>query len=461
MNMTRLQQFPGRGFALSCACAVLALGAAAVFSAGIANVGAPVKLAMLLGSGAVGVALVLHRPILFPFVFYCCAIPFDNLLQTGGGTITKFLALGSAGTIALILTDPRRRIAPPLGIAGWALFLLWSVASLTWAEDPRFGMDTLLAVLQLFAFYLILSVLRVSFSEVRWMMIATLIGGVGGAIYGLYMSQQGHMTATDPMSQRLNIQFQGGAFINADHFAGALVFPLAIAMVGFVRLRGWKQYLSIAAFLICMTGVFVSATRGALIAALIMACYIAVVERRVVQLAVLSGIALLASLGMPNMWARFNDPSQGELGGREGIWKIGIAAFRERWFAGFGTGNFRRAYESAYLAASKAGPFVHRWSEDSHNLLVSTSAELGIVGLVFVLLGWALQFRIVANVPRATPVGAFRTAIEAATIGLFIVANTVDLMWYKYLWIVFMLAVLVRNASLHPSEGERSAIPSR
>ena len=37
-------------------------------------------------------------------------------------------------------------------------------------------------------------------------------------------------------------------------------------------------------------------------------------------------------------------------------------------------------------------------------------------------------------------------------LGLFMVAMTVDLMWYKYLWLVFMLGVFVRNAAVAERE---------
>lgn len=434
--------------ALTIAVALAGTAVAAVVLQGMANLALPVKACALLAAAAVSLALAVYRPVLFPFVAYLAAVPFDNLLQTGGGTITKFLGVTSALIVLLVLTDRRRTIAPPLAIAGWAAFLAWSVTSLMWADSPRFGLATLLQVLELFALFSIFAMLRVRQAEFRWMMLATVAGGIVCSLYGVYMYEGGHIQRTDALSERLNISFGSGSFINADHFAGALVFPAAIALVGVLRLRGWKRIAAGAAFLILLGGILVSATRGSLIAIGVMLVYLAIVERRRMLVLAITVAGLAASFAMPNIWLRFLDPDQGDLGGRAGIWRIGLAAFRAHWLAGDGTGNFRLAYGEAYLKVAQSGPFFHAWAEDSHNLLVNTGVELGIVGVVLVLAAWILQFRTVARIPRESSFGYARSAIEAGTLGLFVVAMTVDLMWYKYLWVAFTLGALARNAWL-------------
>jgi hypothetical protein len=52
------------------------------------------------------------------------------------------------------------------------------------------------------------------------------------------------------------------------------------------------------------------------------------------------------------------------------------------------------------------------------------------------------------HIARASSLGAARSAVEAGTLGLFVVAMALDVMWYKYVWIAFMIGVLVRNAAL-------------
>lgn len=432
--------------ALAAACVLACVALALALIPGIANLDLAVEAVIVAVVTAVSLALMYYRPILFPLVAFFAAVPFDNLLQTGGGTITKFLALASAGAILLVMCNRKRTMTPSIAMAGWGAFLLWSFASLIWAKDPAFGLGSLMQVVQLFLLCLILAMLRIRMADVRWMMLATLTGGVACALYGIYMFVSGHVQRTDALSSRLDISLGANSYINADHYAGALVFPLAIALVAFLRLDGWKRVIAAVSFTTLVAGILVSATRGSLVSLAIMGIYLAFVERRRLQLLVLGGIGLLTSLAMPNVWLRFVDSQQGDLGGRNGIWAIGLNAFRTHMLAGSGTGNFRLAYGEAYLMTPQKGLFTHRWAEDSHNLIVNTSVELGIIGVVLILIAWYLQFRTVSKISRDSSFGAVRSAIEAGTIGLFMVAMAVDLMWYKYLWIAFMLGVLARNA---------------
>lgn len=449
---------PQRGMraALIAAVVLSAVVVALVAGAGLANVDLPLKAA---GAGilvATAIGLTIYRPVLFPFVAFLAAVPFDTMLQTGNGTVTKYLGLASAIVALLVMVDRRRTITPPLAVAGWAAFLAWSVASLMWAEDAQFGLPLLMLVAELFVLYAALSMLRVRTSEVRWMLLTSLGGGLVCALYGMYMFVSGHVERDDALSQRLDIgsNSAGGAFINADHFGGILIFPLAIALVGVLRLRGLARVASGIAFFVLLGGLLVSAARGALVALAVMAVYLAIVERRRVLVALLAAGGLAASIALPNVWLRFFDPTQGGFGGRLGIWKIAWYPFRDHWLTGVGTGDFRLAYSEGYLHVFQTG-FFHPWQEYSHNLLVSTGVELGAVGVILVLAAWFLQFRSTARIPRAAPFGAVRSAIEAATLGLFVVSLTIDVMWYKYVWVVFILGVMARNAWL--AQGDRNA----
>ncbi len=103
--------------------------------------------------------------------------------------------------------------------------------------------------------------------------------------------------------------------------------------------------------------------------------------------------------------------------------------------------------------------------EDAHNLLVSNAVERGIIGLVLVLAAWFFQWRVGSWIGRKSSLFDARIALEAGTLGLFVNAMSLDIMFYKYTWLAFMLAVLVRNAALWevcsgtPSERRRFSLP--
>jgi len=446
LNPDRLA--PAIRLALAGAFVVAAAFAALVLYEGGSVLGLPTRAVAVLAVAAAAIALVIYRPVVLPLAAYVAVVPFDNLLQTGDGTITKFLGVAAAVTILLVMLDRRRTITPPVAVAAWGLFLVWSLASLMWAIDPIFGVGLFAQTAELFILYAMFSMLRIRSAEIVWIMLAALVGGVACSLYGIDMYVAGHVQTTDALSARLDLQFGTGSYINADHFSAALVFPLGIALVAFLRLNGIKRMGAGAAFIILLAGILVSATRGSLIAVGVMGVYLAFVERRRIQLIAIGAIGLMASAFMPNIWLRFLDPEQGGLGGRSGIWAIGLSAFRHYWLTGAGTGNFRLAYGEAYLKTPQTGEFFHPWMEFSHNLLVNTGVELGVVGLVLVLACWWIQFRVGKHIARASSLGAARSAVEAGTLGLFVVAMALDVMWYKYVWIAFMIGVLVRNAAL-------------
>jgi O-antigen ligase len=417
--------------------------------AGVTDLNAPVKGFLAIAFALAAGALIYWRPVLFPFAAYLFMVPFDNLLQTGAGTITKFLGMGSAIVVLLVLTDRRRAMTPPLAIFMWAAFLVWNVASYMWSEDPWFRTDMITQTAELFVLATIFSLLRVRFDELKILATAVVAGGTACAIYGVWLFTHGTNIAKDSaLSTRLAIKFgANGPYINADHFSAALVFPIALAMVGALHLPGWKRFLAIGALLVMLTGIYVSATRGSLVAVGAMCLYLLFTYRYRIRVLIVVGLGLLASAPFPSMWMRFFDPSQGNAGGRFPIWQIAWRAFTMHPIGGIGTGQFKIAYEEAYLSVPPS-IYSHRWMEDPHNLIASTAVELGIVGLLLILAAWWVQLRVGRCIPRSSRLFDLRIAVEAGTVGLFVNAMAVDLMFYKYLWITFMMAILVRNAWL-------------
>jgi hypothetical protein len=405
----------------------------------------PVKAAIAVIAAILALGLVYYRPIVFPFAVYLYMVPFDNLLQTGSGTITKFLGAASAGVILLVLANRRFTIGPPAVVAAWGAFVAWNIVSLIWSEDPGYRTDLLMQTLQLYVLFFIFAMLNIRRAELNALLIAVVAGGATCSAYGIWLFTHGTNIAKDSaLSHRLAISVGPGSFINADHFSAALVFPVALALVATLHFSGWRRICSGLALIVLLGGIYASATRGSLIAVAVIWLYLAICYRHRLQLAALAAVGLVATIPFPSMWLRFFDPSQGDAGGRYGIWGIALAAFKSHWLLGIGTGQFRLAYSQAYLTAA-TGSNPHRWQEDAHNLIASTSIELGIIGLLIILTAWFFQLRVGRSIPRTSSLFSWRIALEAATLGLFVDAMTVDLMFYKYLWITFMLAVLIRN----------------
>ncbi len=422
-----------------------------------ANLDALVKLPIVIVFGLTALAIMTYRPVVFPLALYLFMVPFDGLLQTGGGTLTKFLAAASMGVILLVLVDRRRWVPPPMVVALWALFLCWNVASFMWSEDPWFRVVFLTATAQLFALFAICSVVRVRWGEVKALLFAVLGGGVACAGYGIYLFQKGSIQS-NTASQRLDVALSNTQSINADHFSAALIFPIAIAIVAALELRGWRKIVAAACALILLAAICASGTRGSLFGVAGIWLYLIVAFRHRLQLGLLALLGLASTAFVPTIWARFSDPSQGEAGGRYSIWKVGWEYFKHHWLLGVGTEQFQLAYADAYLSMPGGDRIIHSWYSDPHNLIVSTGVELGTVGLILTLAAWYWQFRVGAEIPRTAAQFPARIAVQAGILGLFINAMSLDIMFYKYLWVAFILSSMVRNAWL--TEREPVAAPA-
>lgn len=440
---------------------LLVLGAFAAVVALNGGIGAfnfPVKLGILAIGGALAIGLTYFRPIVVPFAAYLAMVPFDNLLQTGGGTITKFLGLACAVTVLLVLLNRNYVVNPPIAVGLWGAFMVWNAMSLLWSQDPGFRPELLVQTVELFVLYFIFSMLKIRRADLNVLLTAVVVGGAACAVYGVWLFTHGTQIQNDSaLSHRLTIVLRPGSFINADHFAAALVFPIALAMVAALHYRGWLKVASAAVLIVLLSGIYATATRGSLVAVGAIWLYLIIFYRHRIQLALLGALGLAATIPFPSMWLRFIDPSQGDAGGRFGIWGIAWAAFKPHWAFGIGTEQFRLAYSQAYLATAKEAHGMHRWQEDAHNLIVSTGVELGVVGLILIAAAWFYQIRVGKDVPPSSPLFMWRIALEAATIGLLIDAMALDIMFYKYLWITFTLGVLVRNCWLGERRLEASA----
>jgi hypothetical protein len=70
-------------------------------------------------------------------------------------------------------------------------------------------------------------------------------------------------------------------------------------------------------------------------------------------------------------------------------------------------------------------------------LLISTSTELGVVGVIFVGVALIMQYRSVRFIGPDHPYPWLRTVFTAAFVGLVVSAFFVDVMEKKFAWLLF------------------------
>lgn len=390
------------------------------------------------------VYVVFKRPVIL-FAIYAFSVPLQNLVHVDAiGTLSK--GLGGLAAILLVFALYVRRKAVPFdrAVYAWAAFLLWTALSFFWSIDPEYHFVNLSQLVNLFVLYAIVSVVPMSAIDLRIVVIATTLGGIYGGLYSL--NQYLHNGIHSGAWTRLYIK-DGENDIDANHFAAAMQLPIALALMAALTAKKILPRLVLLGALGSMfVAVFLGASRGGLVAILIMCIFFAIRTGKFRQMMMVLVIAGIASLAFPSVWARFNDPSQGEGSGRLPIWRVGFYAFQTHWLAGVGSENFQYAYDKYFVHVYQDE--FQGWSRPSHNILLGTATELGIIGLGLLLFAGTAQFQSLRVIRRGTPFFAVRIALEGAFLGLLTESMFIDTLWYKYVWLLFALMGCCRSAYL-------------
>jgi hypothetical protein len=419
---------------------LLALALAALAS-GVAGAGG-FALGLSIALTPVAFYFALRYPLIVPFGLYVALVPYDAILSvaSSGVTVTRIVGLACGGALLLNIVLRRRFCAPPRSWYAWAAAVLWMALSALWTIDGKGTSWVLGIVVQSFALYTVLVAYPPRRVEVRALTWIVVVAGLALSAMTAFEYAQGVRLG----GNRITIETASGVFVDPNHLAANLVLPICIVMAAlFLSRRGLTRVGLGCALAALMVGVLLSSSRGALVACAFALVYMTIRTRKflVAGLASLAGIALMAAF--PTVWERFFDPAAGEGSGRLDIWRLGLQALKEHWLAGAGIGSYPMAYDRAFLLVSQHS--FEGWSRPSHNLILGTSVELGVIGLALVLSAWWLSSREARSVPPPSPLYPLAIAAETAILSLFVVAMFVDTLLFKYVWLAFAFAVFVRN----------------
>jgi O-antigen ligase len=285
-----------------------------------------------------------------------------------------------AAVFALLYAVPRlgRLTLRAMPLAGWA-YLEWAVLSTIWAIDASVALDELATLIQLFVIaVLVADVIVNDPSLVRPILWTYSISASFTAALGILSFLEGNRVANDRVAA---LPGQDPA-----HFA-ALLLP-AFLFAAFELLHGRRPYLSVPVILLSLGGIILSGTRGAwvsIVAVLAVFVLPALDLRRKAAAVVLLPLVFLAVLQLPGVSGLVGDRVEtvGASGGagRTDIWSVGLVIFETSPVIGVGFGNFPVAYTPQLVMEAGVG-FNQGAYRAPHNLVISTSAELGLVGLV-------------------------------------------------------------------------------
>lgn len=389
-------------------------------------------LAQIIGLLVALLALLLSlRWPLLPLFVLAILIPIEEAIVLGWlGTLSRFAALLFVVSYGL----PRlgRLTISAMPPAGWA-YIGWAVLSVGWAIDPSVTLDELPTLGLLFTTsVLVASTVAERPTVVRPVLwVYTLSAAVTAVIGVSEYLQGGYSTAVRVAA----LPGQDPA-----HYAALLLPALVFSL--HELLHGRLIALAAPVAMVCTAGIILSGTRGAWLAAAVVASVYIVIRlrpaRRLVAVALMAGLVGLG-LQLPGAAAFVTERSDTALSsggaGRTDIWLVGLRIYGSAPVVGVGLANFPVAYTPERMREANVTTTVP-WrpaNRAPHSIVIGTLGELGTIG--FVLLALFLVPLLVR-----TGWGPDAAAVQAMLASLVAMALFLDLLNRKQVWLVLGIA---------------------
>ena len=403
----------------------------------------------LLVAVAVGMMLLLLRPIEVALGLYAFLIPFESMTTFGSGDAPTATLLRYVGLLAICMTIGvcwlRKRITrAPTTARLWSLFVLWAVSSSLWAIEPEKALARIPTAVGLWLLYMVIVSVRISTIEISRVALLTILGGCGASLYSVYMFMQ-----TGGVSGRVSLA-EGSGQADPNFFGLTLLLPLSVACGEALSSRTLlrRLFFFIATGLISVA-VCLTMSRGMLAAVGVIIIVFLVRYRLNLRVLIPAAVTGMALLFMPReFFERFGEASATRLAGRQDIWQVGIHALQRYGIFGAGLDNFPYAFQK-YQGTSH---FFAGDQRDAHNIYLAASVEFGILGILLLIAAFRSHFRALPRFSSDGLVSARLVALEAACWGMLIAGLTLNILWRKAFWFVWAFSLASAQSLRKPQD---------
>jgi O-antigen ligase len=390
-----------------------------------------------------------------------CLLAFLTFLDTilpadaqGALSVSKLVGLVLVLSWFALITagDPERReqiFSPPAFVFLLISFVGWAAVSAVWAEDSGAAIDATTRYLPNAMLFLIVFAGVRTREQLLWVVGSLVVGAVVAAVYG--------MVAGPPPDDPGRV-----AIGNANETAASLVAggTLAAALVFALRGKPVLRLLTTIAVPLCVFAVFLTLSRGGLVAlgASLIAAIVVAGRRRGLVLglaaaAVLATVIYFGAFAPAEARDRVLELQGGT--GRTDIWTVGWRMVEDQPLLGVGAGNFPVASIHYLLEPGSLlrTDFIVDNPKVAHNTYLNVLAELGVVGLALFLaviafpLGWAA--RAVAFAARAgdRQLEVLARAMVVVIVGLLAADFFGSRQYSKQLWLLLGLCPVLLQLS--------------
>lgn len=367
--------------------------------------------------------------LLWLFVF---SIPWQKSVGVPGlGTLSHLFGILAFAAAAAAAWRHRSLRPPNLAIALAAAWVLWSAATYFWSLDPPATARRALTLFELWVMlWLVWDLCRGPRRQTHLLQ-AYVLGAVAASALGVLRYWQGRQTYYR--------RYTAPGFDPNDF---GLILALAIPMALYLSLRGgrWTRWSSRAAILAVIPGLLLTASRTALVAALVGFAFALWTWRAADRWQRAASLLLLALLlagvfqfapehSRDRLATLPTELTQGTLHNRTRIWKTGLKALKSHPLAGVGSGAYPEAVRPWLGVPVRAG---HQYV--AHNTFLSVLVETGLAGFGLYALLFATLMVFVFVMPSAE-----RALWAVLLAGWAVGVSTLTWEHYKPSWLIMAL----------------------
>jgi putative inorganic carbon (HCO3(-)) transporter len=405
--------------------------------------------------GVLAIANVTALPAFLAFTMFVESVAPAGALRIG--RLAAVLAL--TVVVMYLLTRGRAGLRANGLLFAVAAYGLWTLLSVTWAEDAGLVQETSFRYLLVLAYMLAFALLVRSTQQVA-IVFATL--ALGALVFGL-ISFAGYASAADDYNQLVRAKGLQGDY-NFFALYEVVALPPALVLAARARTPG-RVLLFYGVVAAIVLSVVASLSRSGLLAlaSVVLVTLLlpsALFFRRASQ-RVTYGFALLAAAAvvmvagatpfLERAGTIFGEEGvSGSRGsGRVDVWRAAWRSFEENPILGIGAGNFRSSTFDRLLQTPGVTTTSGYRSKGKyvHSMYLGNLTELGIVGFSLFMLMLALTFSsLTASVRRARSRGdpdlaRFAAALAVGLVGVSVSGLFLSIELAKPLWIVIGLAL--------------------
>ncbi|MCL6526898.1 MAG: O-antigen ligase family protein [Thermaceae bacterium] len=368
---------------------------------------------------------------------YVFTIPWENIITLPGlGTLSRLVGITAVGVgflhVLLVGRVQLHRVHIP-AIA----FVLLALASFLWTISPSDTQDRNFQYILLLLFMLLMFNVVESPAQIRGLLIAYVLG----CLIGVANTFQNFLSGSEVAYERYAAD---GFDPNDLAFVLALGIPLAWYLA-LTKERSRLVWLYRLYPVLALIVNFLAAARAGLLGVAAGLLFVFVtLPRASTRLKVMVTVLGLAALWLipvlvpPENFSRLatiaEELRSGTLNDRTNIWQAGFQTFNDHLWLGTGAGTFGTSMEDQ--------PMFRQWMAP-HNLFVSLSTELGLVGVglfILLLLGVVWSILELPSLERLLWLTVF--------VILMLVFNSQNWEWRKQTWLMLGL-ILTHWKVLH------------